>query len=192
MTPDFFATGLAELSAAAATAQALGPDLVRVAGRYQRTLSGGGKIFFAGNGGSAADAEHIATEFVVRLRDNREALAAQALVASGALMTAAGNDLGFENIYARQLQAWAKPGDLLVLHSTSGASPNLLAAARTATRLGVGVVAFLGAKGGELEALAELVIRAPSENPSHIQELHIAMEHLLVAAVEQLLRGESR
>ena len=106
--------------------------LARFAARFVATLKGGGTLFFAGNGGSAADAQHIATEYVVRYTKDRRALAAIALTTDTSLLTAAGNDIGFDNVFARQVEALCRKGDLLVLHSTSGKSENLLRAAKAA------------------------------------------------------------
>ena len=123
---------LRELAALAGRSLDLAGPAARVAARYATTLRGGGTLYFAGNGGSAADAQHLATEYVVRYTGKRRAYAAVALTTDTSLLTAAGNDLGFEQIFARQVEALCRPGDLLVLHSTSGASPNLLAAAMAA------------------------------------------------------------
>ena len=106
--------------------------LARFAARFVAALKGGGTLFFAGNGGSAADAQHIATEYVVRYTKDRRALAAIALTTDTSLLTAAGNDIGFDNVFARQVEALCRKGDLLVLHSTSGKSENLLRAAKAA------------------------------------------------------------
>ena len=103
-----------------------------MAARYAGVLRSGGTLFFCGNGGSAADAQHLAAEYVVRYAANRRPLAAVALTTDSSILTAAGNDLGFEQIFARQVEALCRPADLLILHSTSGQSPNLLAAARAA------------------------------------------------------------
>jgi len=180
----------AGLTALARTAEAMRADtasIARLAERYLVTLRGGGTLFFAGNGGSAADAQHIATEYVVRFRAARQPLAAVALTTDTSLLTAAGNDLGFEQVFARQVQALGRAGDLLILHSTSGVSPNLLAAAAAAKAKGVGVVAFLGQGGGGLRALADDAILVPSDDVSRIQELHLALEHLIVEIVEEEL-----
>jgi D-sedoheptulose 7-phosphate isomerase len=179
--------GLAALADAAAATAGQAPAVVRMAERYIAALRGGGTLFFAGNGGSAADAQHLATEYVVRFRAARAPFAAVALTTDTSLLTAAGNDLGFEQIFARQVEALCRPGDLLVLHSTSGASPNLLAAARAARGKGVPVAGFLGRGGGPLLALVDEGIVIPSDDPSRIQELHLALEHLIVELVEEEL-----
>ncbi len=161
------------------------PDVAALAQRYVAVLSGGGTLYFAGNGGSAADAQHLATEYVVRFRQPRRPFSAVALTTDTSLLTAAGNDLGFEQIFARQVEAHCRPGDLLILHSTTGASLNLLAAARAARAMGVAVAAFLGRDGGPLRDLADIAIVVPSDDTSRIQELHLALEHLIVEVVEE-------
>jgi D-sedoheptulose 7-phosphate isomerase len=182
---------LRDLAAAATTAaDRLGPDVERAAMMMRETLRHGGTLFFCGNGGSAADAQHLATEYVVRFRLTRRPFAAVALTTDASLLTAAGNDLGFEQIFARQVDALSGPGDLLVLHSTSGRSPNLVAAARAARTRAVATVAFLGRDGGPLAGEVDDAILVPSSETSQIQVLHMALEHLIVELVEdELLRG---
>lgn len=187
MTPERVARGLRELAAVAERTAALSERVVAIAARYAATLRGGGKLCFAGNGGSAADAQHIATEYVVRFGRTRPALAAVALTTDTSLLTAAANDLGFEQVFARQVEALCGPGDLLVLHSTSGRSPNLVRAVEAARRRGTPVVAFLGKGGGELAGLVDEALVVPSDDTSHIQELHLALEHLIVELVEDAL-----
>lgn len=161
--------------------------IVRIAGRYAAVLREGGALLFAGNGGSAADAQHLATEYVVRFRRHRRPFAALALTTDSSLLTAAGNDLGFEEIFARQVLGLARPGDLLVLHTTSGESPNLLKAAEAAGARGIPVVAFLGRGGGRLRALADEALVIASPEASHIQEMQLAVEHIIVELVERQL-----
>ncbi len=179
------ASRLRALSAAAAcAADELAGDVGRYADRAIETLEGGGRLLFCGNGGSAATVEHIATEYVVRFRRRREPLPAIALTAGSALLTAAANDFGYDQVFVRALLALGRPGDLLVVHSTSGASPNCLAAARSAREMGVRTVALTGASGGELAELAELAIRAPSDDTATIQEIHLAVEHAVADHVD--------
>ena len=149
------------------------------------TLDGGGRLFFCGNGGSAADAQHLATEYVVRFRRTRPALPAIALTTDTSLLTAAANDLGFEQIFARQISGLARPGDLLFLHSTSGESPNLIEAARAARTLGVATVALLARGGGRLRELVDLAIVLPTQDAAHAQEVQIAIGHAICDAVEK-------
>jgi len=183
-----------ELTARAALAGRMSDHsehILQLANRFSETLRSGGTLFFVGNGGSAADAQHIATEYVVRYRKSRRPLAAVALTTDTSLLTAAGNDLGFEEAFARQVEALCRPGDLLVLHSTSGESPNLIRAAHTARSLGVATVALLGKGGGQLRGLVDDALVVPSDVTSHIQEIHLAIEHLIVELVEmQIVKGE--
>jgi D-sedoheptulose 7-phosphate isomerase len=186
-TPDRIVAGLAEVARTAEATGALAPAIARVADRYADTLRRGGTLFFAGNGGSAADAQHIATEYVVRFRERRRPFAAIALTTDPSLLTAAGNDLGFDQVFARQIEALGRAGDLLVLHSTSGASPNLLAAAAAARARGLTVVGFLGRDGGALRALVDEAVIIPADAASRIQEMHLVVEHLIVEVVEEAL-----
>ncbi len=177
---------LAALATRVATEHAA--DIARLAERYVTALQGGGTLWFAGNGGSAADAQHIATEYVVRYGHTRRALPAVALTTDTSLLTACGNDLGFDEIFARQIEALARPGDLVVLHSTSGDSPNVVRAAQAARAKGVTVVALLGKGGGAVRRLLDDALIIPSDETSHIQELHLALEHTLCAIVEATLK----
>jgi D-sedoheptulose 7-phosphate isomerase len=182
--------GLEALARTALDSTALADGVASAARRYAETLRAGGTLFFCGNGGSAADAQHIATEYVVRYSVSRRPLAAVALTTDSSLLTAAANDLGFERVFARQVEALCRRGDLLVLHSTSGESPNLLAAARTARERSVATVAFVGRGGGALAPLVDEAIVVPSDDSGRIQVLHLALEHLIVELVEaELTRG---
>ncbi len=182
--------GLDTLAALAARVAAEEAEAVAaIADRYEEVLRGGGTLFFAGNGGSAADAQHLATEYVVRYQTNRPALRAVALTTDTSLLTACANDLGFEEVFARQVEALARPGDLLSLHSTSGESPNVIRAAQAAKARGVPVVAFLGKGGGQVKDLADVSLIVPSDDTARIQELHLAIEHLICDIVEDRLRG---
>jgi D-sedoheptulose 7-phosphate isomerase len=166
-----------------------GEALAAIAARYVATLRGGGTLFFAGNGGSAADAQHVATEYVVRYKADRRPLRAVALTTDTSLLTAAGNDIGFDRVFARQVEALCRPGDLLVVHSTSGNSPNLVLAVEAAKRIGVPTVAFLGRDGGQLRQVADAAYVVRSDVTSEIQEVHLAIEHLIVEVVERELIG---
>ena len=179
--------GLDRLAALAGASKALAPQVARIAARYVEVLRGGGTLYFCGNGGSAADAQHVAAEYVVRYARTRRALAAVALTTDASLLTAAGNDLGFEQIFARQVEALCRPGDLLVLHSTSGRSPNLVAAARAARNRGARTVAFLGRDGGALAGEVDEALVVPAGDTGQIQILHLALEHLVVELVESAL-----
>ena len=162
-----------------------GDAIARLAERYTRTLAGGGTLFFAGNGGSAADAQHLAAEYVVRYARSRKALPAIALTTDTSLLTACGNDLGFDEVFARQVEALVGPDDLLVLHSTSGESPNVVRAAQAAKARGAAVVALLGKGGGPVRDLVDDALVVPSDETAHIQEVHLAVEHLICELVER-------
>ena len=181
--------GLDRLAAVAGASKVLAPQVARIAARYVEVLRGGGTLYFCGNGGSAADAQHVAAEYVVRYTGSRRPLAAVALTTDTSLLTAAGNDLGFEQIFARQVEALCRPGDLLVLHSTSGRSPNLVAAARAARTRGTPTVAFLGRDGGALVGEVDEALVVPADDTGQIQLLHLALEHLVVELVESALLG---
>ncbi len=187
MSVDRVRGSLQELARSAAAVERQAEAIVAMAARYAATLRGGGTLFFAGNGGSAAHAQHLATEYVVRYRKDRRPLRAVALTTDGSALTAAGNDLGYEAVFARQIEALAGPGDLLILLSTSGRSPNLLRAVEAARAVGVPVVAMLGGDGGALAGLVDQALVVPAEAPSRIQELHLAIDHLIVELVEEEL-----
>jgi D-sedoheptulose 7-phosphate isomerase len=178
---------LAGLAARVSADQA--EEIAAIADRFEATLRGGGTLYFAGNGGSAADAQHLATEYVVRYQTTRPAMRAVALTTDTSLLTACANDMGFDEVFARQVEALAEPGDLLVLHSTSGESPNVIRAAQTAKARGVAVVAFLGRGGGHLKELADAALVIPADDTARIQELHLAIEHVICDLVEGRLRG---
>jgi D-sedoheptulose 7-phosphate isomerase len=190
MKPAGIRAGLEALARSVLDSAALSERVAAVAGRYAETLRVGGTIFFCGNGGSAANAQHIATEYLVRYSKSRRPLAAIALTTDSSLLTAAANDLGFEQVFARQVEALCRPQDLLVLHSTSGESPNLLAAARAARERSVRTVGFLGRGGGALAGQVDEAIVVPSDDTGRIQVIHLALEHLIVELVEEeLARG---
>jgi D-sedoheptulose 7-phosphate isomerase len=172
---------------AARVAERDADTIATIADAYTTALQAGGTLFFAGNGGSAADAQHIATEYVVRYGHNRRPLPAVALTTDTSLLTACANDLGYDEIFARQVEALLRAGDVLVLHSTSGESPNTLRAAQAAKVKGATVVALLGKGGGALQGLADHCLIVPSDETSHIQELHLAVEHIICAMVESAL-----
>lgn len=178
---------LSTLAARVADEQA--EAVAAIAERYAAALQAGGTLLFAGNGGSAADAQHIATEYVVRYQSDRPGLRAIALTTDTSLLTAAANDMGFDEVFARQVEALARPGDVLVLHSTSGESPNTVRAAQSARARGVTVIAFLGKGGGELRELADVALVIPSDDTARIQEIHLAVEHVICEIVEERMRA---
>lgn len=181
---------LERLAALAARASGLEKEAARYAAWAVETLRGGGKLLVCGNGGSAATAEHVAAEYVVRFERTRRALPAIALTGSGPLMTAAANDLSFTEVFERQLAALAAPGDLVVLHSTSGDSENLVRAARAARDAGLRTVALVAAGGGRLAEEVDLALVAPTDEGARAQELHLAVEHAVVHRVESAIGTE--
>jgi D-sedoheptulose 7-phosphate isomerase len=178
-------TELAEL--ATRVAEEMQPELTGALEMVRDTVRRGGTLFFCGNGGSAADAQHLATEYVVRYMRNRRAYPAIALTTDTSLLTAAGNDFGFETVFARQVEALARPGDLLVIHSTSGRSPNVLRAAEAARERGVAVLALSAGDGGALKELADHALLIPSDRTDRAQELHLCIQHIICDLVEQEL-----
>jgi D-sedoheptulose 7-phosphate isomerase len=150
-------------------------------------LESGGAVYFCGNGGSAADAQHMACELAGRYFLDRPALAAVALTTNTSSLTAIGNDFGFDEVFARQLEGLGRPGDVLVAISTSGASANVLRAIETAHRIGMVVVGMTGAKGGRFAALCDHALVTPHTVTPRIQEGHIAMGHALCELVERAL-----
>jgi D-sedoheptulose 7-phosphate isomerase len=181
--------GLEALAEVALASKALSGRVADLASRYAAVLRQGGTLFFCGNGGSAADAQHLAAEYVVRYTSQRRPLAAVALTTDGSILTAMGNDFGFEQVFTRQIEALCRPGDLVILHSTSGQSANLLTAARAAKKQGVPTVAFLGKGGGALAGLVDEAVIVPSNSISLVQLIHMALEHLIVELVERELAG---
>jgi D-sedoheptulose 7-phosphate isomerase len=159
--------------------------MARALAMVQAAVRVRGTLFFCGNGGSAADAQHMATEYVVRYMRNRRAYPAIALTTDTSLLTAAGNDIGFDNVFARQVEALAKKGDLLIIHSTSGNSPNVLRAAEAAKAIGIPVLAFSARDGGALRALADHSVVIPTTRTDRAQELHLCIEHIICDIVEQ-------
>ena len=147
----------------------------------------GGKVLLVGNGGSAADAQHIACELVGRLKLDRAALPAIALTTDTSILTAVANDYGYESVFSRQLEAIANKKDVLIAITTSGASPNVLKAADTARSRGITVIALTGKNDNELENRADLTIAIPSDNTQRIQEAHITIGHIICHLVEKEL-----
>jgi D-sedoheptulose 7-phosphate isomerase len=185
---DSFSGPLEDLAATARrVAEQLGPSLDRALTMVRDTVRGGGTLFFCGNGGSAADAQHLATEYVVRYTRDRRAYPAIALTTDTSLLTAAANDLGFEEIFARQVDALAKRGDLLIIHSTSGNSPNVLRAAEAARAKGVPVLAMSARDGGKLKGLATHSVIVPTDRTDRAQELHLCIQHVICDLVEREL-----
>lgn len=147
-------------------------------------LRNGGKILFAGNGGSAADSQHMAGEFVSRFEFDRPGLPAVALTTDSSILTAIGNDYGYEKLFARQVQSLANEGDVLVVYSTSGSSPNILASVKVAREMGVKTIALTGNRKGGLEQLCDICFEVPSSSTPRVQELHLIIGHSICGAVE--------
>jgi D-sedoheptulose 7-phosphate isomerase len=157
------------------------------AGACVDALRAGGKILLAGNGGSAADAQHVAAEFVGRFGRERPALAAVALTTDTSILTAIGNDYGYEQLFARQVRALGRPGDVLVVYSTSGRSPNVLAALEAARAGGLATIGFTGNHGGPIRERCDILLEVPSDQTPRIQEGHMVLGHVLCGLVEQAL-----
>ncbi len=165
--------------------------VAEVGKRMARALAARQKVFFFGNGGSAADAQHLAAELVGRFGRERRALPAMALTTDTSAITAVANDSSFEKIFARQIEALAEPGDVAVGISTSGKSPNVVAAIRAAKERGLVTVGMTGGSGGDLATAANYCIQIPSDNTARVQEKHILIGHLLCEIVESELFPES-
>jgi len=166
---------------------AMAPDVARAAACMSDALRGGGKLMFCGNGGSAADSQHLASEFTGRFVDDRRPLAALALSTDSSALTCIANDYAFDQVFERQLRGLGRPGDVLVAISTSGRSANVLRAVQAAREVGIAVVGLLGRDGGTLKPLCDVALVVPSDTTARIQEAHIFIGHTLCAMVEQAL-----
>jgi D-sedoheptulose 7-phosphate isomerase len=172
---------------AARVADEMADQIDELARRVTETLRRGGKLLLCGNGGSAADAQHRAAEYVVRFGRNRAPLPALALTTDGSVLTAGANDLGFESVFERQVRALGRDGDLLILHSTSGASANLLRAADAAREVGVETAALLANDGGPLRDRVDLSLTVPTSSVARAQEMHITIGHVVCELVDRAL-----
>ncbi len=161
-----------------------------IAGRCAATLRSGGKLLFAGNGGSAADCQHLAGELVSRFAYDRPGLSAFALTTDTSVLTAIGNDYGYDKLFARQIQAVGQPGDVLFAISTSGKSANILAALQTARENQLITVSMTGSAGGHMVNLCDYCIRIPSDSTPKIQEGHIVIGHIICGLIEDTLFGD--
>lgn len=176
---------LSDLSTlSSAVSDTMSGQIEEFADRVLGTILAGGKIMFCGNGGSAADAQHLATEYMVRFARERRALAALALTTDTSLLTAGANDYGFDTIFSRQIEALGQAGDLLILHSTSGESDNLLAAAAAARRIGISTAALLAKGGGRLGECVDMALVVPTDSTARAQELHLAIGHVVCELVD--------
>jgi len=168
-------------------ARTVAPSILQAAQLLARSLVGGGKVLTFGNGGSAADAEHMAAELIGRFERDRAGLPAIALTANSAIVTALGNDFGQAEVFARQIEALGEPGDVAVAISTSGRSQNVIAAAYRARVFGLGVVVLTGENGGELSPLADVCVSVPSSSAARIQEAHAVVIHAICSAVDDVV-----
>jgi len=167
-------------------------DIERIGRVLAETIQNGGKLLFCGNGGSAADAQHIVAELVIRYRSNvnRPAIGAIALTVDPSIMTAGANDIGFENVFAREVEALGKEGDVLIGISTSGKSQNVLKAINQAKSQGITTIGLLGADGGNIKSLCDYELTVPSFTTARVQESHILIGHIWCEIIEQILFPE--
>lgn len=173
----------------AATGKVVGEPFARLVDACVTSLKAGGKIVFFGNGGSAADAQHLAAELLVRYRVNRKALASVALTTDTSVLTACANDFSYDDIFARQVEGLVRREDVVIGISTSGKSPNVIRGLQAAKAIGAVAAGFAGRDGGLMKDLCDPVIIVPSDVVARIQEMHILIGHCLCERVEQLAGG---
>jgi len=187
---------VAQLQESCRVKQSFSDDLIsgiaEFARRSAKALRSGRKIVFFGNGGSAADSLHLAAELVVRLRKSRPGLPAIALTTNPSVLTAAANDMGFDQVFARQIESLVAPGDVLVALSTSGNSPNVIRGVQAGAKRRAFVVALTGETGGALGGKVDLLLKVPSRDPQRIQEAHITIGHIVCSLVEELCFSRRR
>jgi len=169
----------------AATSAELRTIIVTIADRISGALRAGNKLMLAGNGGSAADAQHIAAEFLSRFAFDRAPLPAIALTTDTSVLTAVGNDYGYEHVFARQVRGLGRAGDVFIAISTSGRSRSVIAALKAARDAGVGTIGFTGARDTPMHPLCDLILAAPSEETALIQQIHITAAHAICTVVER-------
>ena len=172
------------LRVAEATRQQLAEPFQTILALWTEAVQAGNKLLFFGNGGSAADAQHFAAELVIRFKRDRKPIPAIALTTDTSALTAAGNDLGYDRIFARQVEALGRPGDVAVGSSTSGRSPNVIEAFKMARKMRLKSVAFTGGDGGDLSNLVDALLVVPSKTTARIQEMHLTIGHMLCGALE--------
>lgn len=172
------------IAAVQAVREQCAADIARFAAACRAALVGGHTVYFLGNGGSAADCQHLAAELVGRFQKERRALPAAALTTDTSILTAVGNDYGFEQVFARQVAALVRPGDVVVGLSTSGNSANVVNAVSQARKRGAVTVGLTGRGGGELARLCHICIRVPSDVTARIQEAHILIGHIVCALID--------
>lgn len=168
--------------------ETLADSIQSVGQQLARSLSSGGTLFWCGNGGSAADSQHLAAELVGRFKKNRRALRSIALTTDTSVLTCVANDYSYDDVFARQVEALGRPGDVLIGISTSGNSKNVLRAIRTAKEMSLVTIALLGKDGGATKGLADQALVIPSESTARIQEAHILIGHILCDLIEQELQ----
>jgi D-sedoheptulose 7-phosphate isomerase len=180
-----FATYCRIVSANFQALSGLHDEVERAAALLIASLKAGGKVLFCGNGGSAADSQHLAAELMGRYLKDRRPLPALALTVDTSALTAIGNDYGYKDVFARQLSGVGRQGDALVALSTSGNSENVLAAIEVARSMKIAVIGLTGAGGGRMADLCDIILKVPSSQTNHIQEMHIALGHYLCGVIEQ-------
>ena len=176
-----------QIAVARAVHDEIAPAIADAADRVEAVVRSGGTLFFCGNGGSAADAQHLAAEYVVRFQRERVPVRAIALTTDTSILTASANDDGFDSVFERQLRALARSGDLLMVHSTSGESENVIRAATVARELGAVTCALLAKSGGRLAELADVALVVPTESTARAQEMHLIIGHIICDHVDAAL-----
>jgi len=183
----FFSESVQRLSRLLSDLDRIEADFQRAAEAVENLYLQGGKLLACGNGGSAAEAAHLTSELVGRFREDRPALPAICLSSESSALTAIPNDYGYEHLFVRQIEAYGKPGDLLVCFSTSGNSANLIAAAQAARQKQLTTLSLLGKSGGELKAISDIAVVVPCDETARIQEVHQLMVHALCEGIERRL-----
>jgi D-sedoheptulose 7-phosphate isomerase len=189
--PEILGQGIAVLQAVERD-RALHTALARAAEQTAAALRSGHTLFIAGNGGSAADAQHLATEFVSRLVEDRAPMRALALTTDSSVLTAIANDYGFEHSFSRQIQALGRPGDVFLAISTSGRSSNILRALEACRAMGVATLGLTGSSGHGMASLCDIIFCVPSEVTAYIQQAHLALEHIFCMLVERAYFGQQQ
>lgn len=181
-----------ELSGQLQELQSAAPEVVKIANVCIEALQNGHKVIWCGNGGSAAQSQHLAAELVGRYKINRPAMNSISLTVDTSNLTAIGNDYGYDVIFSRQLEGVGQKGDVLIGLSTSGNSKNVLLAFEQAKKMGITTVALIGQKDGAMKLLADYCIQVPAMTSAHIQEMHITVGHLICDLIEKEIYGENR
>lgn len=187
---DFVKAQCNEIAAGFSALKALAPSVEAAARLWIDALRNGGKVLFCGNGGSAADAQHLAAELTGRYEMNRPAMAGIALTTDTSALTAIANDFGYDTVFSRQVEALGRKGDVLYAISTSGNSPNVVLAAEKAKAAGMSVVAVTGTNAGKLGAIADVTLNVPAKRTCHVQEMHIAIGHMICFLAEKAVAGQ--